>query len=550
WTSAEKELLFESLSRYSSHDTAAIAFRIQSKARFDTAEIAARIQTKTRFEVADYIKMLESSLKRQKWLSAGEDLGDIRITMADIPAAMEISEPCCDALEAAADELARKQALDEEKVERERWGKTPWLIDESTLSKFAKSGTVGTTKPGLSNALELFRVDNWLELSERVFMNTSPCPSCTFISDTEEEEGTEIAPEHEGPGIHAAALEEFYSIVVALTRRILKSTVFMAQARSAGRGGQIKVEKRSVEAAISSLGLPGRNWEGERRRYRREIFWAGAARRLGLEVYEGDMDSLPPFSDVGAAGESEEESESEGHSSASAPMSYDEVERSLGLNMVEGREGEQNVPSSPSSSSSSSEISEEEDDEEEESPFQHEREQVENEVDEFVEAIRPRVIGGHVKELMRKRVRAARAQEEYADRMDLKASRQEEKRLWALLGEQEETVDEDIDTDGRDGGDGEIVNAEEEEEILNRTDVGTVEELYEYWTADGQGVGGSANGPGDIRGWRHIVDEEEGVELEEEEDEDVELEDEEEEGVELDDEEAPEGVPEEAIEMA
>lgn len=540
WTTPEKEALFEALSRSGSppHNTAAIA---------------SKIQTKTQFEVAQYLHLLESSLNKRKLLAKRKDLNKINISLADIPTAMEISQPCCDALEEAAHDLARKEETDEEKVERERWGDTTWLINKFTLRDIGKS-----PKPGLVGALKLFKVGNWLELSERVFMNTSRPAEDNWISITstlEQEEEDENTRRPEGPGIRVTALEDFYSIVVSLTRRIVATTSYMSEARTiAQRELRTKEEekelvyKKDIEAALLSLDLPGRTWGNRSQSHGWEEFWVGAARRLRLDVYKGWADF--PHSPA-------EGTEAEGF--ASTPMPYREVERKLRAgggrkeipieqeeikasqrdrsDLQQGgyhRDGDrhaeenagkhegtgENVPSSPAGSSG---ISETETEAEEEARNQREREQVENEVDEFVKAARPYVIPSKIRKHMRKRVRAARAQEHYADQMDMKASREEERRLWALLGDQQEIAADD----GDGNGDEEIIRVEEEEErvegrhSLPRSRKGSVEELYEYYCGDEVGFEGELGGGehGASTGWRFTGVQMEDGELEEDEEE-------------------------------
>ena len=89
-THSKKELLFEAISRLGWHDAAAIA---------------SRVETKSEFEVAQYLALLDSSTAKRK-----HDRQDLDpIAPAELPAAMEVSPACCNALEDAADSLSLRQ---------------------------------------------------------------------------------------------------------------------------------------------------------------------------------------------------------------------------------------------------------------------------------------------------------------------------------------------------------------------------------------------------------------------------------------------------------
>ncbi|KAK0629973.1 hypothetical protein B0T17DRAFT_461980, partial [Bombardia bombarda] len=235
WTGEEKELFFEALARIGSSDA---------------AKIAARIKTKSEFEVAQYLELLHDGVPSD--ISAKVNPRE-PVAPADLPAAIELSQACCSALEQAADALSLRQDEAEDREEAGRWGRNSWLI------------TTGDLRP----AMELFVVPNWLLLSERVFMNASfPEYNWTSMSDDK-------------PAIRATALEDLYSLVVSITSRIIAAAIYVGQNRDRAIRAEYPeaqgvVHKGDVKAAVLSLGLG-------LKRDRRE-FWARCPRRLRLDV--------------------------------------------------------------------------------------------------------------------------------------------------------------------------------------------------------------------------------------------------------------------------
>jgi hypothetical protein len=237
--------------------------------------------------------------------------------------------------------------------------------------------------------------------------------------------------EGEEPAIRATALEDFYAIAVEVTRRLVAATIFVGEARVKARrelypDARSRVWKQDVEAAALSLGLPTNN----------RRFWAKCARRLRLDVYDNDENA-----EAGWDTESEQE-----------PMSYDEVEKALGLER-ESPEGdappdedtesseEDSVDDDPASESDRgsielgggapyvSDIEEpqpEEDEAEKEAVTREMNEMLVHSALEYPKSGKPRAA-------LRSRIRAERAHEAYADKLDARASYYEEKRLWAML---------------------------------------------------------------------------------------------------------------------
>ncbi|KAG7287984.1 hypothetical protein NEMBOFW57_007504 [Staphylotrichum longicolle] len=397
WTAPEKALLFSALARLGADDP---------------ARVAARVRTKSALEVAAYLSLLRDAAARRE---AGA-----LVVPADVPAAVELSQACCAALEEAADAVAARQEAHEEGVEKGRGTMVTGRQTEEEEEEEEEKDGEGGMKSGA-----LFRVRAWLGLSERVFMNAS----------VDEYNWDKVAGG--ASAVRATALEDFYALAVEVTRRLVAATIFVGEARVKARrqlypDARKRVWIQDVEAAALSLGLPTNSRQ----------FWAKCARRLRLDVYDVDNGDLG-----GWDGEGEQ-----------APMSYDEVERALGLEL-ESTE-------TPRDGESDSEEEEEEDqiDDEMESvsgsdqgsvelgagttyadeleaplPRQDKAEKgaIKREMNEIlVHSALEYPKSGTARGILRNRIRAEREHEAYADELDARASYYEEKRLWAMLDRQ------------------------------------------------------------------------------------------------------------------
>lgn len=103
WSSKEQAVFFAALARLG---------------RDDTAGMARAIGTKSDPETRDFLLSLQDAAVKQ---------GDARLTLRDIPAAIELGEQCDRQLEYAADALAWYQERLEAALEQERYGEY-WLI--------------------------------------------------------------------------------------------------------------------------------------------------------------------------------------------------------------------------------------------------------------------------------------------------------------------------------------------------------------------------------------------------------------------------------------
>ncbi|RYP51441.1 hypothetical protein DL768_003227 [Monosporascus sp. mg162] len=298
WTSLEKDKFFSGLERLG---------------RLDLAGIASRIGTKSEVEVHQYLKLLEQE-DRTRRADAGKRKRVIR--PVDVPLAAEISQETCNALEAAADDIALRQERHEEIIEQRRW-QDHWLITPALATFFERQ--VRREKDVTLPFAEFLLTRNWLKLSDRVFMNSViPDHSWQFVSE-------------EPPSMRATAFQDFYSLAVSMTRRLVTTTLHIATSRvnakqASNHRTRGLIKNKDVRAAAASLGMKENSFD----------FWARTARRLRLNVYKDEsrdedhaetraVDTVPEIVDVDIDYDDEDEEYA---------MSYQEVEAALGIDSV------------------------------------------------------------------------------------------------------------------------------------------------------------------------------------------------------------------------
>jgi len=358
----------------------------------DARGIAARIGTKGEMEVRQYLKLLQDAVAKR---AENDELHPIR--MADFPAAVELSADCCRALDEAADAIALRQEKHEDSRERQKWHAS-WVVSQPNYREMEADAA----EMHLSS-VRFFKVENWLNLPMRVFMNAP----------TEEGNWRSVG---ELPSIRTTALEDFYSLAVSVTRRLVSAAVYVSMSRIRSKKAVMPwtrnlVRKRDVDAAVASLHLRGN----------KRAFWVGCPRRLQLEIWDGDGQECDP-------------------------MTYEDVERSLSLSA--GLEYSEPLPGPVRSESPSSESSPDTghpikdkttDSEGETDPGSDSDSDSDSEAQgEADEVIQYSAIGfpetTRARQALISRVKAEVAEEEYADSLDRQASFDEERRMWAMLG--------------------------------------------------------------------------------------------------------------------
>lgn len=391
WTSMEKERFFEALGRLG---------------RDDTPGIACRIRTKGEMEVRQYLKLLQDGLAQRQRQNALDPL-----QLADFPAAVELSHECCEALDEAADSLALRQDNFEQTTEQHKHG-ADWLVTQEKC----KADTQDDAVDGDQMPSSVLNVPNWLQMSERLFMNGT----------SEERNWQSVDDDY--PSIRHATLEGFYSLALTLTRRLVAATIYKASSRIRVESGhnvriQSRVRRKDVHAAALSLGF----------RTEKQPVLAGAARRLGLHVYEH-----PPKP-------SEEEDRE-------TMMPYDAVEHALGMrghrNISSIRHKIERIELSSDDEAVSrhapayTEIQTDSVDSDDSYLLDGEHEDTEDEDEDVkVEADEIMLYSAvdqpqtkRDRETLFRRIKFERDQEGYADAVDAQATYQEERRMWEVLG--------------------------------------------------------------------------------------------------------------------
>jgi hypothetical protein len=403
WTSAEKDLFFTALARLG---------------RDNIRGIAARIGSKSELQVQEYIQILHQGIHEKR-------LHRVRLLAPiDMPAAIQISDECCGVLERAGDALDIRQERAEEKIEQAKWGES-WLLTKEVRSRMEKRRKEEGGEEDLDEvlpAMNLFNLKQWLQLSEKLFMN----PAAPY----EEDNWQNLAEAGETPAIRATAFEDFHSLAVNITKRLVSTTLYCTMSRlRATRSNKTKhadVNLGDVEAAVNILGLTANS----------DKFWIGASRRCHLQVVNDGF---------------EEEADDEGEvvldKEEYQDMTYDEVEAALKSpkNPSRSRSTSRLDLSRPSSWSSahselepSSPSSPDLDPSSDSSVADYPTSAAEDSESSFSSNssthfhFSARRLGAKSK---RKATRKAveKAQDDYTEAFDMQACQLEEARLWALL---------------------------------------------------------------------------------------------------------------------
>ncbi|KAI6244997.1 hypothetical protein HI914_07111 [Erysiphe necator] len=251
WTVMEKSLFFAAL---------------DSLGKDNIRGISVRVGSKSELEVKEYLLVLEE--KTRSMVSYSSDL----CTLVEIPAASEISDNCCALIEKAADALAAHEEYKEAKIEEQKWDDL-WIITQNYTIEFGRRRNrfkhLKSMKE-LKPILDLFILRNWFLLTENIFMNSS-------IS---EENWQTFAEPHERPAFRATALEDFYSLAISVTKRLVSATIFCTMSRLRARGTidskLTEVNLDDAKAAIRTLGSKSNS----------DKFWTHCARRCKLSVVD------------------------------------------------------------------------------------------------------------------------------------------------------------------------------------------------------------------------------------------------------------------------
>ncbi|KAK4940771.1 hypothetical protein LTR10_019164 [Elasticomyces elasticus] len=285
WAPADKLRFFDAISRKGQHDLRAISKAVESKSEI---EVKAYI---------DYLR--EQQTDRQLYEAQTKN-----VSHAEIPAAFEIGRDCEVVLDQTAEALAAFQEQFDFAVGQRM--NPLWLIDAATASELdqstneqevASDTSEKATETNITLSVEacrFFHLSTFLTLSERFFINQSASQANTRHQHVEDDQG---------PAMTIEVVLDYHNLVTSFTRRLVQTCIFLAMSRlrSLGsnhykHGGLVKHE--DVSAALAVLGVKSSSAD----------YWVRLARRNRLSVVDG------------------------GHrkgSSTKAAMPYDEVEERL-----------------------------------------------------------------------------------------------------------------------------------------------------------------------------------------------------------------------------
>lgn len=157
WSHTEKHKFFNLIARIGRHDVVALA---------------SKMKTKSIVECRAYLGLLGQAV-----VEANENLSykaGRLFRMADVPAAIEISDECAEALEEEAQLLENRTVADEQRREKNKWGKF-WLLDSDIsehIEDLYEGYENGSDEEGLEKIkefapeAELLSVLSMLNLSE------------------------------------------------------------------------------------------------------------------------------------------------------------------------------------------------------------------------------------------------------------------------------------------------------------------------------------------------------------------------------------------------
>lgn len=252
WTGKENDTFFTALAR---------------KGRGNVSEIAQQIKSKSRLEVAEYIEFLEERLQRHQF--SGPSLLE-----AEVPAAVEISTE----LEAVLDKFAKNIALEEQrrdllKARKEHGSAEFWILDKAKADQVDELLTSADKEEealpeAISPSASLLDLKNFIQLSERIFMNTG--------KSRPEDNWKNVAQKGETPSLTADALGEFYDLTVDLVIRLMEEAHNTAMERlDKGRRERLSfVRRKDVKRALTIMGLKHNTFE----------YYVNLPRRLEIDV--------------------------------------------------------------------------------------------------------------------------------------------------------------------------------------------------------------------------------------------------------------------------
>ncbi len=261
WLSSEKDALYQALSR---------------KGERDLPSLASAISSKSQLEIRDYLLQLREKVSERHLFHRQSNC----ISHADIPAAVEIGPHVEEALEQAANAQLAYEGYYAH-VARSRNIEGTWIINgeiaerldaEHDEAEIALLENVEATSDSSFQTL-IFYVSNLIKLSETFFMNHG--------TPSKHENWRIVAMKGETPGVTQEVISELYDLIVNLTRKLVQTSIFLAQSRQRATTTKhyihrAMVKEQDVAAAVNVLSLKCDLWD----------FWIGLPRRNKLTVLD------------------------------------------------------------------------------------------------------------------------------------------------------------------------------------------------------------------------------------------------------------------------
>ena len=258
WSSEEKGAFFRALAR---------------RGRHDIRGIAADVGTKSESEVYVYSDVLFKA-------AADQQIHRIRKSPLDDTsnqeAAFEVQEDCCAALNLAGEALSALQQNEEERAEKQKHKEFALLTPR--IARWVER-CVEVPPGGKEDVIQqipaagILNLMNFLALSKRFFMNS-------VIA--EDNWRSYIGKKIKSPSIMYAAFSDFHTLLVSITQRLVQTSLFFAMSRLRAMSAsghyipESHVRLQDVLAAINVLGM----------KTNAKLYWARLARKCKLRVYD------------------------------------------------------------------------------------------------------------------------------------------------------------------------------------------------------------------------------------------------------------------------
>ena len=389
---------------WSSEEKAILFFVLARRGRHDIKGIAADIGSKSESEVYTYLELLQNATAEKSAHVHRKHL----LQIDDMEPALEVSQQCCAALDLAAEAVSVLQHMEEERKERQVHANFSLLT--LALAKWANR-SLQAGEEGEQEVLQalpaatLLNLKSFLTLSERVFMNSSVA----------ENNWRTYAERRQSPSITYTAFSDMHTLAVSVTRRLIQSSLFFAMSRIRTMGTSSyytpkqHVKTRDVVAALNVLGMEA----GGRKT------WIGTARKCRLRVYETVTNR-----------------KTQGNR-----YSYDEVEAILSKENLGSRgryrsrsAGNEDVSQPPRDKSDASSAEDVPEESGSSSSDDSSTDQSESSVSDGGTSSTDQPSSPGSEHGLTQR-RLEQAEDAYLEAFDQKASKEEEKRLWEILGE-------------------------------------------------------------------------------------------------------------------